>query len=121
MLTRHFGGPVRVGDQPVARTMVFQDRNEPLILQHEAHKITFELREPMTPATWMYPTCEDAIRGRSFESWAQSSTLLTDRLNALRAGKVTMRRTGQMKKLNRRSFVSPFGLYRSRIVLRSGF
>jgi len=86
MCTRLFCGLYVWRDHPQARTMVFRIANAPLVYANEAHKITFELRGPLTVGYVDVPNAdEDAIRGRSFELMGAILNATTERLGALRS------------------------------------
>ena len=86
MCTRLFCGLYVWRNHPQARTMVFRIANDPLAYTNEAHKITFELRGPLTAGYVDVPNAdEDAIRGRSFDLMGAILNATTERLDALRA------------------------------------
>jgi hypothetical protein len=85
MCTRVFCGLYVWRNHPQARTMVFRIANDPLAYSNEAHKITFELRGPLTAGYVDIPNAdEDAIRGRSFDLMSAILTSTTEKLDALR-------------------------------------
>jgi hypothetical protein len=84
LCTQHFCGLYLWRDQDLSRELVFRIASDPLTFSNEAHKIVFDLRNPLTEGNADEPNTEhDTVRGRAFELMERILQATTQRLNQL--------------------------------------
>ena len=84
LCTQHFCGLYLWRDQDLSRELVFRIAGDPLTFSNEAHKIAFDLREPLTEGNADEASAEhEAVRKRAFELMERILQTTTERLNQL--------------------------------------